>query len=215
MLTATDRELTMKNLISLLLKGLAAVLPLALTLYVVYWLGKTLESIAQAILLWFIPESVYFTGLGLISALLALIAVGLLVNAYLVRHLIDWSDTVMTKIPVIKSVYGAIKDAMKVFTLTENKAMGAVVSVDIGQDMKLIGFITGEKTGKKLFADADPSLVGVYLPMSYQIGGFTVYLPRERLTTLDISIEEAMRLAITGGLQQQDQARPLSKTPTT
>lgn len=90
--------------------------------------------------------------------------------------------------------------------------MKSVVSVDVN-GMQLIGFITGEEAGKDLFKDE--GRVGVYLPMSYQIGGFTVYIEKERLTYLDISVEQAMRIAITGGVQshkeeEEDLINPLN-----
>ena len=53
--------------------------------------------------------------------------------------------------------------------------------------------------GKRLFGESD--LVGVYLPLSYQIGGMTVYVSRDKLTPLDITMEEGMRIAVTGGVQ--------------
>jgi len=115
----------------------------------------------------------------------------------------------MESIPLVKSVFGAIKDMMRVFSLAEKKEMKTVVAVDMGNDMYLIGFMTGEQAGKRLFGESGPDdnsgdRVGVYLPMSYQIGGFTVYIPRSRLKILDIGIEEAMRIAITGGVKGKD-----------
>ncbi len=49
----------------------------------------------------------------------------------------------------------------------------------------------------------DESLVAVYLPMSYQIGGYTLYLPRDRIQPTDLTVEAAMRIVLTGGLQNQ------------
>lgn len=195
----------MKKPLKLILQGLITVLPLALTLYFLYWLITQLEAITRPLLVWLLPGIPYFPGLGLLTALLILMAVGLLVNAYAVQLLINFGDRLMERIPLVKSLYGAIKDMMMVFRLSDKKQMGAVVTVDMGNDMHLIGFVTGEKAGRRLFKDREQALVGVYLPMSYQVGGFTVYLPRDRLTELDIGIETAMRIALTGGIQQKPQ----------
>ena len=127
----------------------------------------------------------------------------------------------MESIPLVKSVFGAIKDMMRVFSLADKKEMKTVVALDMGNDMYLIGFLTGEHSGKRLFGeplegDKQGERVGVYLPMSYQIGGFTVYVPRQRLKILDIGIEEAMRIAITGGAKGKDMetpARPAANPP--
>lgn len=193
----------MKAIVKLVLQGLVAVLPLGLTAYCLYWLLASIESQTKTLLLWLMPGQNYFTGLGIIATLVALFFIGLLVNAYGVRYLLRLSDSLLARIPLVKSLHGAFQDIMRVFTLTERKELQTVVSMDIGNDTHLIGFITGEKSGQKLFPDEQGGKVGVYFPMSYQIGGFTAYVARKRLRPLDIGVEEAMRIAITGGVQNQ------------
>merc|ERR1711916_417796 len=126
-----------------------------------------------------------------------LITLGLLINIYVFRYLVTLVDRLVQKIPLVKSVYAAINDIITVFNIGKNSDMGAVVSVDMGNGFYQIGFLTGVHAGEKLYPGEDR--VGVYLPMSYQIGGFTMYVQRDRITTLDIGVEEAMRLALTGG----------------
>ena len=134
----------MHKILKPVLQGLVALLPLGLTLYFIYWLFVFAESIAQSLLLWVVPEEQYFTGLGILATLVLLFLLGLLVNAYGVRYLIQWSDNIMARIPLIKSVHGAIQDITRVFNLTKKKDMQNVVSLDVGNDMHLIGFVTGE-----------------------------------------------------------------------
>ena len=188
----------MNKLITLLLKGLVAVLPIGLTVYLIYWLLATGEAIAQPLLLFLIPDALYFPGLGLIATLGALVLIGFLVNLYGVRYLVKLSQNIFERIPLVKSIYGAIKDMMMVFNLAEKKEMKSVVSIE-WNGAQVIGFITGEQTGQQLFGEQN--LVGVYVPLSYQIGGMTLYISRDRLTELDIGVEEAMRLAVTAGVQ--------------
>ena len=190
----------MNKLITLLLKGLVAVLPIGLTVYLIYWLLATGEAIAQPLLLLLIPDALYFPGLGLIASLAMLVLTGFLVNLYGFRYLAKLSHNIFERIPLVKSIYGAIKDMMMVFNLAEKKEMKSVVSIE-WNGAQVIGFITGEQTGQKLFGEKD--LVGVYVPLSYQIGGMTLYISRDRLTELDIGVEEAMRLALTAGVQSR------------
>ncbi|GGN28222.1 MULTISPECIES: DUF502 domain-containing protein [Marinomonas] len=193
----------MNKLIALLLKGLVAVLPIGLTVYLIYWLLATGEAIAQPVLLLLIPEALYFPGLGLLASLALLVLTGFLVNLYGFRYLVKLSHNIFERIPLVKSIYGAIKDMMMVFNLAEKKEMKSVVSIE-WNGAQVIGFITGEQTGKRLFKEQD--LVGVYVPLSYQIGGMTLYISRDRLTELDIGVEEAMRLALTAGVQATKKA---------
>ena len=66
--------------------------------------------------------------------------------------------------------------------------------------MHAIGFVTREDVPAALEVHGGHDWVTVYFPMSYAFGGYTLYLPRERIQPLDISVEDAMRLAITAGL---------------
>ncbi|CUB04607.1 Uncharacterized membrane protein [Marinomonas fungiae] len=194
-------ERVMNKLITLILKGLAAVVPIGLTVYFLYWLFSTAEELARPLVLLVWPEQDYFVGLGVLTSLLVLAVVGLVVNFYGIRYLMKLSQRLFEKIPLVKSIYGALQDMMTVFNLSKKTGKQSVVTLDI-QGMQLIGFVTGEKMGQRLFGDQD--LVGVYLPLSYQIGGMTVYVSREKLTPLDISMEEAMRIAVTGGVQSKN-----------
>ena len=74
-----------------------------------------------------------------------------------------------------------------------------MVAASFGE-ARLIGFVTRESAPELEPRATADGLVGVYFPMSYQIGGYTLYLPRARLTPLDIGVEEAMRLVLTGGM---------------
>ena len=188
----------MNRLIALILKGLVAVLPIGLTVYLLFWLLSTAEDLAKPLVLLVWPNDYYFPGLGLMTSLLLLAVIGLIVNLYGVRYLMKVSQRLFERIPLVKSIYGAICDMMTVFNLSKKTDMQSVVSLEI-QGMQLIGFVTGAATGKRLFGESD--LVGVYLPLSYQIGGMTVYVSRDKLTPLDISMEEGMRIAVTGGVQ--------------
>lgn len=195
----------MNTLAKLILKGLAAILPMGITLYFIVWFFSTLEALIKPLLLWFLSESLYFPGLGILAGIVGLLILGLLVNAFLIRHLVSLGDQLMDRIPLVKSLYGALKDMMTMFSQGGNKDMKTVVSIELAENLRVIGFVTGEQAGRRLFDNDNQTspLVGVYLPMSYQMGGYTVYVPRDRLTKLDIGIEEAMRLTITGGVQDR------------
>lgn len=190
----------MHKLIAAILRGLVAILPVALTVYFLYWLFTSAEQLARPLVLLVWPTDYYFPGLGVLTSLLILVVAGLVVNFYGIRYLMKLSQTLLEKTPLVKSIYGALQDMMTVFSLSKKTEQQSVVSLEI-QGMQVIGFVTGAKTGQRLFGDQD--LVGVYLPLSYQIGGMTVYVSREKLTPLDISMEEAMRIAVTGGVQSR------------
>jgi uncharacterized membrane protein len=190
----------MNKLWNLLMKGLAAVLPIGLTIYLIVWLGTNIDSALRDLITFVLPGVRYWPGLGLIVGFLLLLGAGLLVNAYVVRWFLGQWDNFLEHIPLVKTVYGALRDLVKFLpTPGKRRDLKRVVVASFGE-ARVIGFVTRE-SAPELEPDAlADGLVGVYFPMSYQIGGYTLYLPRTRLTPIDLGVEEAMRLVLTGGM---------------
>jgi uncharacterized membrane protein len=190
----------MRRIWNTVLKGLVAILPLGLTIYFVYWLALTAERLFSRLIRLVLPDEWYWPGLGLIVGLTVLYVVGLAVNAYVVRRALRLSDAVFARIPVVKTVYVAIRDFMRFFPSSGHSSdLRRVVLVPFGPG-KVIGFVTAE-SGAVLNAQGHEDSVGVYLPMSYMIGGYTVFLPRELLEPTSMTVESGMRLALMGGVQ--------------
>jgi uncharacterized membrane protein len=183
----------LKKISLLIVQGLLALLPISLTLYFLIWLVTTIENSLTPL----IPENLYFPGLGLVFGLIILVLVGLAVNAYVVRVVIRWSGKIFERIPIIKTIYGAIQDAVNIVNNGKQQKMQSVVSVKITDSIHLIGFVTSHEGAQELFSNEQK--LGVYIPLSYQIGGYTLYIDKDQLTPLDIDVETAMRIALTGG----------------
>jgi len=193
----------MKRLWNTFLKGLAAVLPVALTLYLVYWLGTTAEEFLGSGLRVLLPEGVYRPGMGLIAGFLVVLFVGTLINAYIVRRFIRLGEQLLARIPLVKTIFGALKDFTRFFPAGgERRDLKRVVLYRLGE-ARLIGFVTAEQVHSKLGGASAQELVAVYFPMSYTIGGYTLYVPRSSLEPSDLSVEEAMRLALIGGISSE------------
>lgn len=182
-----------KKITVLIMQGLLALLPISLTFYFLVWLVTTIESSLTPL----IPKEFYYPGLGLVLGLVILLFVGLAVNAYIIKSLIRLGGELLERIPIVKTIYGAIQDAVNLININKQQKMQSVVSVKINDSIHLIGFVTSHESAKELFDNEDK--LGVYIPLSYQIGGYTLYIDKNQLTPLDISVETAMRIALTGG----------------
>ena len=192
----------MKTVGRLLAKGLFTILPIVLTVYFIYWLGVTTESLLSGLLKVWLPAEIYVPGMGLVAGFVVLIVVGLLVNAYVVRRVITFSESLILRIPVVKTVYSAVRDLTGLMKVGEKGGeLQRVVMVQFGPG-KVIGFVTQENAALPGLG-TDEELVAVYMPMSYQIGGYTLYLPRDRIEPTDLTVEAAMRIVLTGGIQTQ------------
>jgi uncharacterized membrane protein len=191
----------MKRVIRIFLTGLAAVFPVTVTLYVLYWLGSTAEAFLGGGLKMLIPDSLYWPGMGVAAGLALVFVIGALMKAWLFRKVFRWGERLVERIPLVKALYGAVRDLMGFFSRSDTKAMRRAVMVTLGDTpVRLIGFITREDFGDLPVGIGGDDAVAVYLPMSYQIGGFTTMVPRSAVQPVDMSIEQAMRFAVTAGM---------------
>lgn len=189
----------MRKIWNTMLKGLVALLPIGLTVYLVYWLAVAAETLFSRVLKLVIPASAYWPGLGLVAGLVLLYLTGLAVNAYVVRRALRMGDEFFARIPVVKTLYVAIRDFMRFLPSSgRGSDLKRVVLVPFGEG-KIIGFVTAESS-VALGLGGREDAVAVYLPMSYMVGGYTVFLPRELLEPTSLSVEAGMRIALMGGV---------------
>jgi len=185
------------------MSGLVTVLPVTLTVYVIWWVVQSLEGWLRRALIAvdIVSPERYWPGLGLIAGFLLLLAVGSLVNAYAGKIFLRYWDDLISRIPFVKTLYGGFRDVLSLLPSGsgEKRDLQRVVLARFG-DVHAIGFVTREDVPAVLNAHGGQQWVTVYFPMSYAFGGYTIYVPRDHLQPLDISVEDAMRLAITAGL---------------
>jgi uncharacterized membrane protein len=193
----------MRKLRNTFFKGLAAVLPLALTIYLVYWLGTATESFLGRGLQAVLPDHWYRPGYGLLVGFIVVLVAGMAVNAYIVRSSIRLGETLLARIPLVKTIFGALKDLTRFFPADgQRRDLQRVVIWRVGQ-ARAIGFVTAEQVHPRLFGSSHPALLAVYFPLSYQIGGFTLFLPAAELEQSDLNVEEALRLVLIGGITSE------------
>jgi uncharacterized membrane protein len=188
------------------LRGLGVVLPIALTLYLVVWSVQAAESLMKPLALLLMPRSVdYVPGSGLLLALAFVYLTGLLVQLFVVEWLVGVGQRLLARTPLVKSIYSALNDFTSYFSRRPTETASRVVNVELAEGISLVGFITNADP-VALRAPGDPDdRVAVYFPMSYQLGGFTVLLPRDRLRPLDLGVEDAMRQVLTAGVASRSE----------
>ncbi len=183
------------------LTGLITILPVLLTLYFLYWLVVSAESALGSVIRLVLPENLYWPGMGTIAGLVVIFLVGLLMHAYVVRRLFAWGEQILYHLPLIKSVYRAIRDFFNYFSPDKEKEFQQVVAVSIGDTgMQVIGFVTQAVPDRLPEDFREEGSILVYLPLSYMIGGYAVLMPRSAVRPLDMSMEEAMRFTLTAGV---------------
>jgi len=191
----------MKGITKVFFTGLATVLPLLATFYLLYWLTTTIESVLGGILKLFLTEHFYIPGLGIALGIVLIFAVGLLMRSWFAQIIFSIWEGFLLRVPVIKSIYSTLQDFSKYFVRAEDQHQQQVVSVRLkGSDFRLIGFVTRSDLSGLPPGLGSTGEIAVYLPMSYQIGGYTILIPRDDVEAVDISVEDALRFAVTAGV---------------
>lgn len=198
----------MQALVKLFLKGLAVVIPAALTLAILWWLARGAERLLGGLLTKFLPEGWYIPGMGLLAAVAITMLIGLLTHVILFQRLFEIGEAVLARVPLIKTIYSSIKDFVAYFSPDSQVASSKVVLVRLpGSSFELLGFVTREDFSRLPFDLTVDDPVAVYLPFSYQIGGYTLFLPRSCLTPVDLSFEDGMKLVLTGAVSREKAER--------
>ncbi|RUO66372.1 Uncharacterized membrane protein [Pseudidiomarina planktonica] len=200
----------MKRVLQSLVKGLAILLPIILTITLVRWLLVTMETWLKPLWLMVLPEFYYFPGLAFISFLIIAIIMGFSSRWRLFYGVWMIPGRVMEKLPVMRQLYATINDIFELMS-GKNFTEESVVLVTLpGSHMQLIGIVT-KKSGVKgdmISECLDEDQIAVYLPMSYMVGGYMVMVPRNCTTNLDMSPSDAMQLVISGGLGKGQRTEP-------
>lgn len=185
----------MKRVIRYFLEGLLYVIPLAVTIYILYTIFTTVDS-------WFYNLAsnrfhLHFPGVGVLITIVGITIVGFLASNVLTRGLLAVVDSIFEKVPFIKLIYTAIKDLIGAF-VGDKKSFDKPVLVTLSKDSgaKVIGFITKESMDTYGLADH----VAVYLPQSYNFAGNLLLFPSEQVQPLDMDSAEVMAFLVSGGV---------------
>lgn len=198
----SSEQHTMPALLRLFFKGLATIIPIALTLIIVLWLAGLAEDGFGRMIQWLLPESWYIRGMGLVLGIVAVIVIGLLSHLYLFRTLIEFGEGILDRMPVVKSVYRATKDFVEYFSGDKGERFNQVVMVRHPElKLSVLGFITRDDFSNLPFGKEGE--VAVYLPLSYQIAGYTIFVPREWCEPVDMPFEDAVRLILTAAMSRR------------
>lgn len=194
----------MENIKKYFIVGITVILPVFITAYafvaVLHFtdklIGKTINSILQNRFGFFIP------GLGIFLVVIIILAIGFLYSFFFGRRLFSIFEYVFQRIPFASDIYQPVKQLSN-FLLgkEEKKRFKKVVLVEYPSPGSYsIGFVTNEDLGP-LYKEESLKLISVFVPFPpTPLSGFMLLIPREKTVTLDISIEQAMKFIISGGI---------------
>lgn len=193
--------------------GILVTAPIAITTYLAWLLVSFIDDRVNAVLPprfnpeTYLPFSV--PGIGVVVIVLVLILIGAVTAGYLGRVLIRTAEGMVGRIPAVRSVYGAIKQILETVLANQSSAFREVVLVEYPRKgLWAIGFITGTTEGEVQELTAD-EVINVFLPTTPNpTSGFLLFVPRGDLVPLDMSVEEGIKMVISGGIVTPPDRRP-------
>ncbi len=197
----------MKKIKVIFFSGLVSFLPLALTIYIVYAGVSIVENLLGQFLRRLLPENAYFPGYGFLATIILIFILGLLLNNLLTAALMQRIQEKLTEIPLVKVVYSPLRDLMNLFSKGQNQnSLKKVVLVKISPNLSALGLVTREDfSDLQLNIDLGSEKMAVYIPMSYGLGGYTLLMDKDFVTPVDLPVEKAMSLALTGWIKSEHQ----------
>ena len=190
-------------------RGLITALPLGLTVYLLYIFFQWSESLAKQVIQPFIGD-IYVPGMGLLLGVFAIFLLGFLVSQRAIGKLLSLVELPFTNLPVVKSIYSSLKDFADYFSPRNKQgAKQTVVALKLpGHALELVGLVTRQRVDDLPAGFLQGDRVAVYLPLGYMIGGYTVFVPREWVQPIDMTVEEAMRSSLFAWMSGTDAGSP-------
>jgi len=188
-----------RNYKNIFLTGLAVLMPVGLTLYILVFLIKMMDGLLpDAFLPFHIP------GLGVIVTVILIFACGLITKSYMGNRIVKLGEGFFDKIPFVRSIYQAIKQIADSMFMDRNRSFKKVVLIRFpSKDVYSVAFITGVPNGelKEKTGGQDRKYVSVFMPTAPNpTTGLYMIMPEDELIYLDISVEDAFALIISAGI---------------
>jgi uncharacterized membrane protein len=174
------------------LAGIVVLLPLWLTLFLIYWSFTTLDDVVTSPLRQW--TRVYIPGVGVLLLLIVTLLIGWLTTVLVGQKLLDWGDRVMLRLPVVRAIYSALKQITDAVIGQKERAFSRVVLLEYPRlDVFCLGFVSGE------LPDAD--LVRVWVPNGPNpSGGPVVMVPMSQLVYLPMTVEDGLKFIVSAGV---------------
>ena len=187
-----------------LLTGIFVLLPVLVTLYVVYLIVSFLDGMVSPVLTnlsWSVSgRSVYIPGLGLVIFVIITYVTGVVTSNYAGKKLLSYGEALFKKIPFVKSIYGSTKDFMEVFSSDKLKSFRGVVITEFPREgCYALGLVTG-----RLYRQSG-TFCSVFVPTTPNpTSGYLLLVPEDKLFFLAIPVEDAIKYIISLGTSKVD-----------
>ena len=187
------------------LAGLLVILPLGAVIFVISAILRLMDRTLGVIPQKFHPEAYLpfkIPGLGLALFIAIVLVTGVLVKNYIGRRVVDFGEYMVSKIPLVRPLYGAVKQLILAIFGDAHDAFKRVVLVEYPRKgVYSLAFVTAKTSGEIQEQMGGTKMISIFLPTTPNpTSGFFLVLPEEDTIPLSMSVEEAFKLLISGGV---------------
>lgn len=182
------------------LTGLLVIIPIWGTILILKTLFVSLDRILGDLLVQLVPSH-YVPGLGILALIVLVFVTGLFATNFMGRQVVKWWEKCLDRVPLVRGIYSTLKSVMGIVSASEHASYNRVVMIQFPKNGHYcIAFVTGVTKGEMQDFVQEP-LIHVYVPTSPNpTSGYFLLVPEHEVTSIDISVEEAMKLIVSGGL---------------
>ena len=207
-----------RRLRNVFLTGFLVTLPIALTVFILNFLFKSLDALSPIFTHWLIllgaplPDGYRVPFLGVIMTFVIVFFVGALTTNIFGKKLLQFWEGVVEKIPFVRRIYKGTKQVVSSFATMDTKSFTKVVLVEFPRKgAYAIAFVTGKTRGELQRLTSD-NHVNIFIPTTPNpTSGFVIFTDPSEITELDMTVEEGIKYVISGGIVTPEQARKLTE----
>lgn len=195
-----------KQLKTYFLAGILVTVPVVITIWVIFlfisWTDNFLDFLPPR----FHPHTyIPIPGWGVIIAAILIMGSGMVATNFFGKRILNFWDHQVEKIPLIRSIYGSVRQLLESLFGQTGKNFQRVVLIEFPRPgIYAIAFITS-KAKAELISVTGKKLINLFLPTAPNpTSGFFIMLPENEITELDISVEDAFKMIISGGILSED-----------
>ncbi len=183
------------------LTGLLVITPIWGTVLILKTLFVTVDSILGEAVSGIVPPQYNVPGLGIAALVLLIFTTGLLAANFIGGQIVKWWEEWLNRVPVVRGIYSTLKSMTDILSFKEKDRFHRVVLIQFPKNGHYcFAFVTGVTRGEIQDISPDP-LLNVYVPTSPNpTSGYFLLVPEKEVMPVDISVEEAMKLIVSGGL---------------
>ena len=200
--TAPKRQGAFARIRSWFFTGLLVTAPVLLTVYITWAAIELLDGQVASLLPGF-GQSIFadIPGLGMVIGIVIITLIGAIAAGFLGRWIIGIGESILNRMPVVRTIYGATKQILETVISSQSDAFREVVLVEYPRKgLWVIGFVTGNTKGE-VHRLINKSMVNVFVPTTPNpTSGFLLFCPRTEVIFMKMSVEEAVKLVVSGGI---------------